>query len=830
MPLTLSKMAVSTNILSLPFRRSQNVSLSSAIKQYISTKYDQHPDVFAADLEAIDQLRSDAIHAVEPHSSGIKKLQAYAAQLIWLGAKFPIDIGVEFPWYPALSYDTSRPLSQDNLRYELANVVWNLAAMYSQLAVSANRSTQDGLKTAANYFCLAAGTLNFLRTEIIPDMRSTPPDDMDIMTLESMEQLMLAQAQECFWQKAVKDGMKDAIIAKLAARVSDLYAEAGDYGVQTNAVQTEWIHHMTAKHHHFAAAAQYRAALDCLEKRKYGEEVARLRDSLTCATEALKEARYINKTVLSDLQGLKNRVQEDFKRAEKDNDMIYLIPEPPKSELKTLDRANMVTSKVPPQIKDPMAHLGDNAELGKPLFTKLVPYAVHVAASIYEDRRDRLVNVSIIDELEALNTKMHDVLRSLKLPGSLQALEKPLGLPPGLVSHAEEIRQQDGPNRLTKTVYDTEKIKQNDRTIYEEGVELLRAEEADDDRARKKYGTDRWPRPPAPEAAPKLYAQIKSIDDYLKQAANSDEQVSKKLRDNDLLIRLLAGSDRDLENYVPSSRRANLTPAVEQAASKLRACLNDISRLESRRRKKVEALKNKCRQDDINADLIREASRLEREFPMQKIEAAQFEPFFERRLEERYDGDKEAVAIEAKEQDQLLKKLQDANSVFVAARKGDTTTREREQALQRLENAYFKYKEIISNLEAGRKFYNDLAKMVTRFRDDCKTFAYQRRSEAAQFEADLSTEMASMSLGKAASLQQEKAAQAQRPMYNVGPTHAQEPLVAPQPQRAPAAGVWTPDIPITFAPPSGAGGSPAQSSQKPKADGRWDPKSGIRFG
>jgi programmed cell death 6-interacting protein len=725
----------SSNILSLPFRRSHPVSLADAIKRYISTKYDQHPDMFSSDLSTIDQLRNDAIHAVEPHSTGIKKLLAYATQLIWLGGKFPIDVGVEFPWYPAMGYDNSRALSQNNIRYELANILWNLGAMYSQLAFSANRSTQDGLKTAANYFCLAAGSLSFLRTDVVPDMRSTPPDDMDIMTLESMEQLMLAQAQECFWQKAVKDGMKDGIIAKLAAKVSDLYAEAGDFGIQTNAVQTEWIHHMTAKHHHFAAAAQYRAALDCLEKRKYGEEVARLRDSLSCATEALKESKYINKTVLGDLQGLKNRVQEDLKQAERDNDMIYLIPEPPKSELKTLDRANMVTSKVPPQIKDPMDHLGDTSELGKPLFTRLVPYAVHVAASIYEDRRDRLVNVSIIDELEALNTKMHDVLRSLNLPGSLQALEKPLGLPPGLVSHAEEIRQQNGPNRLISAIHDTDTLKESDRKIYEEGAELLRSEAAEDERARKKYGTDRWPRLPAAEALPKLYAQISSIDQYLKQAASSDEQVAKKLRDNDVLIRLLAGSDRDLEHYVPSSRRATLTPAVEQAASKLRSCLNEVNRLESRRRKKVENLRNKCRSDDINPDLLRETARLEREFPMQKIEAAQFETFFERRLEEIYDSDKDDVTAEATEQETLLKRLQDANTAFVNARKGDTTTREREMALQRLENAYFKYKEIISNLEAGRKFYNDLAKMVSRFRDEARTFAYQRRSEASQFEA-----------------------------------------------------------------------------------------------
>jgi programmed cell death 6-interacting protein len=100
-----------------------------------------------------------------------------------------------------------------------------------------------------------------------------------------------------------------------------------------------------------------------------------------------------------------------------------------------------------------------------------------------------------------------------------------------------------------------------------------------------------------------------------------------------------------------------------------------------------------------------------------------------------YDSDRAMVTEDEKEQQHLFKRLQDVNAVFTTARKGDSSTRDREQALQRLENAYFKYKEVISNLEAGRKFYNDLARMVTRFRDDCKAFAYQRRSEAAQFEA-----------------------------------------------------------------------------------------------
>lgn len=238
-----------------------------------------------------------------------------------------MQIGADFTWYPALGYHTEHPLVQNNLKYELMNILFNLAALYSQLAVASNRGTTEGLKTAASWFSQAAGVLTHMKNEVLPELRmANPPDDMDEATLESLTQLLLAQSQEYFWLKAVMDGYKDASIAKLAAHVSDLYNLAGEAAIRSSAVSSAWIHHMSAKHHHFAAAAQYRAACDCLEKRKYGEEVARLIDAVACVNDGLRESKggYLNKAVVEDLQGLKKRVEEDLKRAEKDNDVIYL--------------------------------------------------------------------------------------------------------------------------------------------------------------------------------------------------------------------------------------------------------------------------------------------------------------------------------------------------------------------------------------------------------------------------------------------------------------------------------------------------------------------------
>ena len=124
---------------------------------------------------------------------------------------------------------------------------------------------------------------------------------------------------------------------------------------------------------------------------------------------------------------------------------------------------------------------------------------------------------------------------------------------------------------------------------------------------------------------------------------------------------------------------------------------------------------------------------MEREFPMQKIEPGQFEDLFEERLRQ-FDSDRDMLSEERTNQDRIEDQLRDANKSFTNSRKGDSSTKERERALQELENGYLKYKEIISNIDVGRKFYNDLAKLVSRFREDCKSFVHRRRVEATQME------------------------------------------------------------------------------------------------
>nr|KMM73518.1 pH-response regulator protein palA/RIM20 [Coccidioides posadasii RMSCC 3488] len=458
-----------------------------------------------------------------------------------------------------------------------------------------------------------------------------------------------------------------------------------------------------------------------------------------------------------------------------------------------------------------------------------------------------------------MTLRLRDLLQSLNLPGSLQALEKPLGLPPSLVSHAEEIRQQDGLNRLYRSLEDTSKLKANDKAIYTEGVELLMAEKEEDNRARTKYGTNRWTRLPSEQAAEKLYTKVHEFDGYLASADKSDSLVYKKLRESEHVLRVLTATNRELEAYVPSSRKATVTPQVERELNRLRGSLNDVTRLENRRKRKIEALREKAKADKIrksalgfesisipkcklifplDSALVKETSRLEREYPMQTIEPGQFEDLFEEHLR-LYDSDRDMLNEEQKNQTQIENQIREANKAFIMARKGDSSTKEREKALQDLENGYIKYNEIISNIEGGRKFYNDLAKLVGRFREECKKFVQQRRMEASQMETDITntTAMASLNITQASPPIQPQPPSPTAPQsknavpFSLPRQENNPPFTAPQPTRA-LAQAQLPTFPPPQTPASaGTGTSPAFPTLPSAAMSRmWSPEMGIRFG
>lgn len=340
-----------------------------------------------------------------------------------------------------------------------------------------------------------------------------------------------------------------------------------------------------------------------------------------------------------------------------------------------------------------------------------------------------------------MTDQLHEILSSLNLPGSLQALEKPLGLPGALSQHADEIRQADAINRLQRGLADIEKLCASDKAIFEEGKALLVAEEQEDANLRRKHGTQRWARPesraePSRDGGAKLWNQAAEIEGYFASSTSSDAVVRERFAAVKDTMAVLAGPDRGLMDYIPNSRKTEIPELLKPAIGRLRGVYNDILRLESRRRKRVESLRARSRADDVKADILTEAARLERAYPNTPIVPAHFEDFFDKRLDSFYESELETVEKERADQEKTVADLQRANREFEAQKRsiGERGSQDREKALQRLDNAYHKYKDIVSNVEVARRFYNDLSRIVELFRNQARSWVNERRKEARALE------------------------------------------------------------------------------------------------
>lgn len=169
----------------------------------------------------------------------------------------------------------------------------------------------------------------------------------------------------------------------------------------------------------------------------------------------------------------------------------------------------------------------------------------------------------------------------------------------------------------------------------------------------------------------------------------------------------------------------------------LRRALDELEDLQSLRSRTVEDAKHAFSNDDVRPAIMNEAVSLSSKGEgAAKLQVAEFEDVFERQLS-KFKRFRTAIWESAGRQEDLLARIkvrpsrhvadglliripQTANEAFVRARRDDPQLKAREQALQDLDTAYHKYREISVNLQEGLKFYLDMAKLLGELRDACK--------------------------------------------------------------------------------------------------------------
>lgn len=98
-------------------------------------------------------------------------------------------------------HSTKKSLYNQNAdnRFEKASILFNLAAIYSQLATNQSLGSEDGIKKAASYYQQSAGVFQ----HVSEALESWGIQGSANTQLSALSNLMLAQAQEVFLYKAV---------------------------------------------------------------------------------------------------------------------------------------------------------------------------------------------------------------------------------------------------------------------------------------------------------------------------------------------------------------------------------------------------------------------------------------------------------------------------------------------------------------------------------------------------------------------------------------------------------------------------------------------------
>lgn len=719
---------MSTNLIQVPLKHTAAIDLGAGLRHVIDKDYFQPSSLFASDLQTVTATR-DVVAEFSDSKVDFKSpevISQYLQILDALARKFPDD-GIEFGWLLTIGHGRLALEAVHLIHTERMNAVYQLGAIYCALALKESRYTEDGLKKLCNYFQLAAGTWQYLQGMV----EATPnraPRECDSNTLECLEQLMMAQAQECIWQTAVANELKDSVIARLSMQASLYYQKAFEKGTQSPQIILEWLNHMRVKQYHFAAAAHLRMSNVALQSQQYGQQVAHLKVAAAKCAQAFKHKRYVNSFVIEDLSGLDTVIKDTLSAAEKENDLIYLQVVPLELDLKPIVGTNMVAPVVPEILKQ--------GSLEEKLFADLLPYMILQVAQAFRERQDDFVVAEITNPINQANQKMLQFLNERNLPASIDAIQQPENLPDSLLQHAWDIKQRGGVEATDKKIAEVAELAFKLEQLVRECRGRLDMDESEDRQLVSMYG--QRTRPPMEVAAQDIIGKLEKLDSYLSQAKVGDAHLRQLYATMKVDLEVYSGPQEQLQQVIPDSKYVALDSQVTMTIRTLRELLTQVDNLKAESSKLADEVEIRGRDHNILPKIIEQYKRdkLAAYNDDGSFNERVFEPVYEEHLR-MYNPDLEHVHNLIQRQRQLQEQISNAYADFTtiwADRSSESQTR-REKVLLHFESVYISYIELLGHLEEGSKFYCDFLVKGTAVVQECEQFLARRRVEAQEMEA-----------------------------------------------------------------------------------------------
>lgn len=607
-------------------------------------------------------------------------------------------------------------LALSTIAYEKVCVLFNTAALQSSIGATQSLESDEGLKTAAKLFQQAAGIFSHLKSAA-PALGQEPTPDLSPDSLHVLSILMLAQAQEIFVIKAIKDGMKDQVIAKLACQNEEMYADVLK-AMQKDALKAlwdkDWIPIIAGKQAGFHGLTMLYQSAVYNSTKKIGESIAALQK----AVELFKASQTRSgKPTLFDEYSKK--AQRNLVEAKKENDFIYNATIPSADSLESsgkfqLAKALPITSPMSSNFKD--------------LFSDLVPVALQQAMNACDSQKNEIVNAEVMKLRDATQT-LNGVLSSLNLPAAIEVNTPGSSLPPSLLEKANDLRDKGGIQSIRTLIEELPESLTRNKEILDETERMLQEEQASDQQLRAQF-KERWTRTNSEKLNEMFRTSAAKYREIINNAITADKVVRQKFEENSRGIELLSKPPSELHQAIPAGGGSvNDGPAV----MKLRSLMDAVETI-------------KVERDVIESELKSATVDMKDQF----LRALALDGAIDPNMAISHVGKslnplQKQVVDSISRQTSLIQDIQDAHQRFTA--ECGSGTNQRDQLMSQLASAYDIFTELQHNLKEGTKFYNDLTQLLIVFQNKVSDFCFARKTEKDELLKDLTAESSRQAAG-----------------------------------------------------------------------------------
>uniref|UniRef100_H0WTD7 Programmed cell death 6-interacting protein n=2 Tax=Otolemur garnettii TaxID=30611 RepID=H0WTD7_OTOGA len=715
---------IMATFISVQLKKTSEVDLAKPLVKFIQQTYPsggEEQAQYCRAAEELSKLRRAAVgRPLDKHESALETLLRYYDQICSIEPKFPFSenqICLTFTWKDAFDkgslFGGSVKLALASLGYEKSCVLFNCAALASQIAAEQNLDNDEGLKIAAKHYQFASGAFLHIKETVLSAVNREPTVDISPDTVGTLSLIMLAQAQEVFFLKATRDKMKDAIIAKLANQAADYFGDAFKQCQYKDTLPKEVFPVLAAKHCIMQANAEYHQSILAKQQKKFGEEIARLQHAAELIkTVASRYDEYVNVKDFSD------KINRALTAAKKDNDFIYHDRVPDLKDLEPIGKASLVKST---PVNVPISQKFTD------LFEKMVPVSVQQSLAAYNQRKADLVNRSIAQMREA-TTLANGVLASLNLPAAIEDVSGDT-VPQSILTKSTSVIEQGGIQTVDQLIKELPELLQRNREILDESLRLLDEEEATDNDLRAKF-KERWQRTPSIELYKPLRAEGTNFRAVLDKAVQADGQVKERYQSHRDTIALLCKPEPELNAAIPSANPAK-TMQGSEVVNVLKSLLTNLDEVKKER----EGLENDLK--SVNFDMTSKFLTALAQDGVINEEALSVTE-----LDRVYGGLTAKVQESLKKQEGLLKSIQVSHQEFSKMKQSNNEANLREEVLKNLATAYDNFVELVANLKEGTKFYNELTEILVRFQNKCSDIVFARKTERDELLKDLQQSIA----------------------------------------------------------------------------------------